>query len=266
MPKASHPSLPSLQSVNESPFTAGYVVAEDGDETEQARARTVFVTIEPDGLSAYSCMGIKDIVADPKSLALLQRLNKFNYSSHLPWEQRTKQSEAATANASAGALRVDIIDHEGIKEFIDRPPTSGTQGSDFHKFVPHEWMELMRAGTASARQLTRAGLSTEGRVRNSSGVPGARLAPSASSISGTTLRPNSQPSKSVGAGSVSWSTASVAPGLSETATIQDARNSGVEVDMEDAGLGTSDAGSHSATVGGDPMEIDMDSDVEMADV
>jgi hypothetical protein len=59
-------------------------------------------------------------------------------------------------------------------------------------------------------------------------------------------------------------TASEAASVGRRPTTQSSSQAGVEVDMEDAGLGTLHPGS--AIAEGDPMDIDSDSDVEMPDV
>ena len=129
----------------------------------------------------------------------------------------------------------------------------------------------MRAGTASTGPFTGARAFTEGRVGNTSGIAGARPNISASSIPDTDHRSALQTSRATTADSVSRQRASVAASAGKKPTDESSRQAEVEVDMEDAGGETLNAGSHTECVGGwdgkeDPMDIDLDSDVEMEDV
>jgi hypothetical protein len=264
MPRPSQSPPITLNSVVESSFVTGYVIAEDEDD-EEAHARTFFVTIEPDGLSIHTCQTPEVLIADSKSLDLALELLSLNKSNHLSMKERTEKSRAAIKNAKEVACTVKMIDREGIQEFIEDPPISetGNETSDFHKFAPSEWMKLIRAGTAIAGQLTWAGTSTEGRVRNTSGIAGARSTLPVRRPETTRLSARSIGSMAAPSGNKV--TASVAASVWGTDTSQSSRQAGVEVVMEDAGLGTLVFGSPATIAGGDPMDID-DSDVEMTGV
>jgi hypothetical protein len=264
MPRHSQLS-PPLESVDEIPFTTGYVVAEnDADDDEEANVNTFFVTPEPDGVSGHTCLKLEEIIADPKNLALIQRLHRFNSSSHLTVKQRTRLGEDMVEDAVPGAYKVQVVDGEGIQELIDKPPTSKTETSAFHKIAPNDWMQLMRAGKSSSGQLSGSG-SIPGTVGNTSCIAGARRNMSAMSIPGTAHPPAFQTTRAMTADSVSTVRGSVATSVGGTVAAQ-GRCTEVEVDMEGAGFGTLDAGSPTAIAGGDSMDIDPDSDVEMTDV
>jgi hypothetical protein len=255
-----------LQSVDEDSFTPGYVVAEnDADNDEEANVRTFFATPEPDGVSGHTCLALEEIIADAKNLALIQRLHRFNNSSHLTVKQRTRLGEDMVEDAVPGAYKVQVVDGEGIQELIDKPPTSKTETSAFHKIAPNDWMQLMRAEKSSSGQLSGSG-SIQGTVGNTSCIAGARRKMSAMSIPGTAHPPAFQTTRATTANSVLRMGASVATSVGKTASSKSTRQAEVEVDMEDAELGTLDGESHAAIVGGDPMDIDSDSDVTMTGV